>query len=220
MEEPIDAHITIKANLEKEFEILREAQKQHKEDLEKTVTTFFEKITATHEQRFQHLHETLDKQSSFLRREVAANLNWRLTHHHTEILKDIKEFMTPVAQSVHHLQEDVWKLSQNMDNVSQELGTMKQTLNVSALAPLPVSAAPKDVRLEEAQRQRLQSTVLTDTAGVLRTPEDSPVLCESRARLTGKCPVKLLNVNLLCTCLPVEVIAVFTTLYIAKLFEG
>ena len=56
---------------------------------------------------------------------------------------------------------------------------MKQTLNVSALAPLTVSAAPKDVRLEEAQRQRLQSTVLTDTAG-------------ARARLTGKCPVKLL----------------------------
>ena len=69
---------------------------------------------------------------------------------------------------------------------------MKQTLNVSALAPLTVSAAPKDVRLEEAQRQRLQSTVLTDTAGVLRTPEDSPVLSESRAWLTGKCPVKLL----------------------------
>ena len=100
--------------------------------------------------------------------------------------------MTPVAQSVHHLQEDVWKLSQNMDHVSQELGTMKQTLNVSALPPLTVSAAPKDVRLEEAQRQRLQSTVLTDTAGVLRTPEDSPVLSESRAWLTGKCPVKLL----------------------------
>ena len=192
MEEPVDTHITIKATLEKEFQNLREAQKQHKEDLEKTVTTLFEKITATHEQRFQHLHETLDKQSSFLRREFAANLNWRLTHHHTEILKDIKEFMTPVTQSVHHLQEDVWKLSQNMDNVSQELGTMKQTLNVSALAPLPVSAAPKDVRLEEAQRQRLQSTVLTDTAGVLLTSEDSPVLCESRARLTGKCPVKLL----------------------------
>ena len=52
---------------------------------------------------------------------------------------------------------------------------MKQTLNVSAL---PVSAAQKDVRLEEAHRQRLQSTVLTDTAG-------------ARARLTGKCPVKL-----------------------------
>ena len=117
MEEPVYTHITIKATLEKEFQILREAQKQHKEDLEKTVTTLFEKITATYEQHFQHLHETLDKQSTFLRREFAASLNWRLTHHHTEILKDIREFMTPVAQSVHHLQEDVWKLSQNMDNV-------------------------------------------------------------------------------------------------------
>ena len=117
--------------------------------------------------------------------------HWRLTHYHTEILKDIKEFMTPVAQSVHHLQEEVWKLSLNMDNMSQELGTMKHTLSVSALAPVPVEAALENVQLEEAQRQRLQSTVLTDKAGVLQSPEDSPVLSEARARLTGKCPVKL-----------------------------
>ncbi|CAL8313953.1 unnamed protein product [Arctogadus glacialis] len=59
---------------------------------------------------------------------------------------------------------------------------MKQTLDVSALAPLPVQATLTFFRLEEAQRQRLQSTVLTEKAGVLQIPEDSPALSEARAR--------------------------------------
>jgi hypothetical protein len=43
MEEPVDTNITIKATLEKEFEILREAQNQHKEDLEEGLQLYLKK---------------------------------------------------------------------------------------------------------------------------------------------------------------------------------
>ena len=42
--------------------------------------------------------------------------------------------MTPVVQSVDHLHNEIWKLSESMDSASQEIVTMKQTLNISALS--------------------------------------------------------------------------------------
>lgn len=187
-EDAADTDLTLKATLEEKFHILMETQKKHKEELQNIVTTLLGNVTTAYERRFQHLFETLDNQSAFLRNQFAANLNWQLTHHHTEILKDIKEFMTPVVQSVDHLHNDVWKRSQSMDSMSQEEVTMKQTLDISALTTVPVQAAPKDDRLGEAQRQCLQSTVMADKAGVLQSPQDSPV---SIFREAGRCPVEV-----------------------------
>lgn len=180
-EEAADTEDTLKATLEEKFHIFMEAQENHKVELQAKITTLLKDVTTAFEQHFQQLNQTLDKQSLFLRNQFAANLNWRLTHHHTEILKDTKEFMTPVVQSVEHLHNEVWKLSQSMDSMSQEMVTMKQTLNISALKTVHTQEAPNNDQLDEARRQRLQFTIRSDIkAGMLESPQDSPVLPEGR----------------------------------------
>lgn len=66
-----------------------EAQKNHKEELQNIITTVLNDVTTAYEQCFQQLHQILDKQSIFLRSQFAANLSWRLAHHHSEISKNL-----------------------------------------------------------------------------------------------------------------------------------
>lgn len=89
-EEAANTEDTLKATLEDQFNILMETQKNHKEELQTTVTTLLMDVTTSYERLFQQLHQTLDMQFGFLRNHFEANLNWRLVHHHTEVLKDVK----------------------------------------------------------------------------------------------------------------------------------
>lgn len=55
----------------------------------------------------------------------------------------------------------------------------------------PDQAAPEADQMVNTLKQRLQSTVMGDKAGVSWSPQGSPVLPEGRGRVLGKCTVKL-----------------------------
>lgn len=168
---------SIEGPLDNTFQKLLHAQTAHREELQNMMSALLKDITGIYVGHLkEQLNGALEKQAVFLRNQFAANLNWRLIHHHTEVRKDIKGFMTPVVQSVDDLHNDLWKLSQTMDSVSQEMVTVKRSLTLSALSP---ESAPVQTQPNEAQRQRLQSTMKAGATDImLESPGDSPVLQE------------------------------------------
>ncbi len=117
---------------EMKFQALMDAQINHKEELLSIITTSVKDVNKQIQSHTQQKEETLDKQCVFLRYYFDANLNWRLARHHTELLNDVRDFMTPVVHTVHNLHDKLGKLTQNMDSVSQEMVTMRHILNMSA----------------------------------------------------------------------------------------
>lgn len=102
------------------------------------------------------------------------------------------EFMTPVMTTVDNLDNKMSALTQNMDSMSQEITTMRQTLSMSALGTVPVQAAPAPVpsagQLWEAQRERLHSTALPEARNnQLESPDSSPVCPGVKGPVAGKC---------------------------------
>lgn len=134
------------------------------------------------------------KHALYTRNQVASTWNWRLGHHHTELLGNIREFMTPVMTTIDNLVNKLSALTQNMDSLFLEISTMRQTLSMSALGTIPVQATPAPVpaagQLWEAQRGCFHSTALPEARNKqLESPDSSPVCPRVKGPVAGKCPV-------------------------------
>lgn len=100
-------------SLQEKIQSLAMEQSTHKEELKLALTGFSKDIATYYDEQLQQLKDTMDKQFNYVHDQVTANLNWRLKHHQTELLKKIKEVLCPMGQSVNHLQTEVWKCSQH-----------------------------------------------------------------------------------------------------------
>lgn len=79
-------------------------QTNHKEELLSALKTLLEDIDDGIKQRFRKTEDVMIKHNVYTRNQVALNLYWHLGHHHTELLGNIREFMTPVMTTVDNLE--------------------------------------------------------------------------------------------------------------------
>lgn len=179
--------------IQEKIQSLAVEQSSHKEELKLALTGFSKDITKYYDEQVQQLKETMDKQFNYIRDQFSTTLTWRLKHHHTELLKEVKDVLSPMAQSVNHLQIEVWKCSQHLEGMVSDVSTMKnKSLHMSALADASVQTCPINDKITLPQRQHLQSTMHTGmTESPLSSPNNSPISGDLGHRFVGKCPLKL-----------------------------
>lgn len=125
--------------------------------------------------------------------QFTANLNCHLTHYHTELLKEMKEVLSPMAPSVNYLQTEVWKCSRHLEGMVSDMSIVKtHSLCISALADASVQTCPMNDKVTPQQQQHVQSTMQAGiTENSLTSPNNSLIQGDLGSRFMGKCPLKL-----------------------------
>lgn len=142
-----------------QVQLLAAGQNSHKEEIKLMVQGISKELTNCHKEQIQQLQRTMDKQLKYLHEQFTAALNWRLKHHHTEILEEMKQVLNPVTDQITQVQNDVWKCSKHLETMHTEVNTIKnQSLRMFALSDVSVQTGGND-QLTRAQQPRLQSTM-------------------------------------------------------------
>lgn len=140
----------------------------------------------------------LDSQMEYMLTQVKATLGWRLKHHHTEVLQEIKTLLAPVTESVACLQEEVKCLQGELSQCSisikcmaEELSTRSQPIPtdmVNQSTPTMYQEMPPTVTFS---RPRLESTARSRAGGEQPTTPGVSTLPLNKSRDTWKSPIKL-----------------------------
>ena len=153
--------------------------------------TFYSKDIATHCDE-QVKQKRMGKQFNFIRDRFAAKLNWRLKCHHPELLKEMKEVLSPMAQDVNRLQVEVRKCPQHVrilyQHVHCEGPKSAYVCTGQCLTFKPV--------LQRANQPLASSNVCSTQSMMgwqrpMSSPNDNPISVSLEHIFMGKCPLKL-----------------------------
>lgn len=68
----------------------------------------------------------MNQHTNYLRTQLTDTEKWRLHQYHTELLKDIRNELTPVVTSVVGLQEERTTYNEQLQSVMEELSVIKE----------------------------------------------------------------------------------------------
>ncbi len=179
------------------METLLDMQVKSKDELKESISKLSEAMSTLVNEKQLELVQVVRNHIEYLQNQVTSTINWRVKHLHSEVLKDINAVMTPVGQTVHHLETKISALIKQVDKSILEVQSMKtQSLpatffgdaSVQTTFPPPMDFIQSGATLNP---HRLQSTLQNVAERDLMSPNDPFLHEDTKTRSLGKRPIKL-----------------------------
>lgn len=179
------------------METLLDMQVKSKDELKESISKLSEAMSTLVNEKQLELVQVVRNHIEYLQNQVTSTINWRVKQLHSEVLKDINAVMTPMGQTVHHLETEISALIKQVDKSILEVQSMKtQSLpatffgdaSVQTTFPPPMDFIQSGATLNP---HRLQSTLQNVAERDLMSPNDPFLHEDTKTRSLGKHPIKL-----------------------------
>ncbi|XP_045569661.1 uncharacterized protein [Salmo salar] len=191
------------------FKCLSEEQQQSAMEFRNSLSTLTHTLTELSESGRRDVTGAMDRQFDYQQTQLTATLQWRLQHHHTEVLKDVNSVFSPLVNTVDHLQKELSNCVKMLADVSVDMASIRHnSLHRASLVSTSVQTTEGQAGTSEQLRQghaaatpyRMQSTMhpgvhfhgpITPSPSTSSIPPSSFVHGDLSRRHVGAMPIKL-----------------------------
>ena len=131
--------IKLETGQNKIMDTLHGMKMEQQKEMNESLMALKNEFIGRQERGDQQIMNQIKQYAEYLRTQVADTIKWRLHHHHVEMLKDISRVMTPMADIVSHLQQEVVTCHDLLNGMVEEVSTIKDRILQS---PQPATPSP------------------------------------------------------------------------------